>query len=502
MKKKMPFTFKKRFLNLVIPATVILATAVLPGCAINPATGKIDTVTMTNAREISLGKELYEEMIKGLPIYTDEALNTYVDEVGQRIAAAGDRTNIEYHFTVVDSPDINAFALPGGYIFINRGLITYLQNEAQLAAVLGHEVAHVTARHTVRQQSARAGRNVGAVFAAILTGSSTVASAAAQWSDAAIAGYGREMELEADGFGAEYIRNAGYSGEAMIDVIGILKDHERFTKQQAKDQKRSFVAYHGVFATHPRNDKRLREAVESADGQNNRGKLFEERFQEKTEGLVWGENFDRPATKTADKKQPKENRYTHNRLGFTLLFPDEWTVSNKNKAIVGEPTDQSASLNLTVARVDPKGNFEDILRDKFNVNLLKQSEPLNQFGLRGHTGIKSGEGNDERIAILVHGNRGYILQGKVEQADESINYDQLFMRSIRSFQPARTQAPQTAKKRSSKVIKYVTANQNTTFSRLAHQLKLGQYGEEQLRLINGYYPRGEPLPGERIKIVQ
>lgn len=483
--------------------SAIACFSLLQGCAINPATGRVDTVTMSSAREVSLGKELYEEMLKTLPVYQDEKLNAYINEVGQKVAAAGDRTKIEYHFTVVDSPDINAFALPGGYIFINRGLIAYLQNEAQLAAVLGHEIAHVTARHAVRQEAARAGRNVGAVFAGVLTGSSTVASAAAQWSDAAIAGYGRNMELEADGFGAEYIRNAGYSAEAMIDVIGVLKDHERFTKQQAKDAGKQTTSYHGVFASHPRNDKRLQEAVKATGDNQKSGELYVERFEEATDGLIWGENFDRAEQAASKEEANKENRYTHSRLGFTMLFPESWEINNEKTEIIGEATDKSASLTLGLSRLKPDTNYEEFLRSKFNVTLLKQSEPLNQFGMLGHTGIKSDKsGAEQRIAVLNRGGVAYVFDGKVNSAKEGINYDQLFMSSIRSFQPVARTSPNTAKLKHSKTIKYVVANENTTFARLANQLKLGKYGEEYLRLINSYYPRGEPIPGEKIKIIQ
>ena len=263
---------------------VLGLTYLANGCAVNPATGKLDTVTMSGAREVSLGKELHEEMIKTVPLYQDEAINAYVNEVGQRVAAASDRPDIEYHFFVIDSPDINAFALPGGYIYINRGLLYYFQNEAQLAAVLGHEIAHVTARHHVRQRSASAGRNIGAVFAGILTGSYTVASAAAEWGNAAAAGYGREMELEADGYGAKYMKKAGYSPDAMIDVLALLKSHERFSKQQARDAGRKVPSYHGVFTSHPTSDQRLLQAVadakEEGTAASSGGDLHAQRYRE------------------------------------------------------------------------------------------------------------------------------------------------------------------------------------------------------------------------------
>ncbi|BFM08097.1 M48 family metalloprotease [Halioxenophilus aromaticivorans] len=503
--------------NSTVTALLLSAALALPGCAINPATGKLDTVTMSESREISMGKELHEEMIKTVPLYEDEAINEYVRAVGKKVAAASDRPDIEYHFFIIDSPDINAFALPGGYIYVNRGLLNYLQNEAQLAAVLGHEIAHVTARHHVRQKSASTGRNVGAVFAGILTGSYTVASAAAEWGSAAAAGYGREMELEADGFGAQYMKDAGYSPDAMIDVLAILKAHERFSKQQARDAGRKVPSYHGVFTSHPSSDQRLLQAVADAkEGESQstgaKGELKAEEFRDNTDGIIWGDNHDRiaqaaeAAAKASEEKQDKENRYIHNRLGFTIVFPQQWQVANQGAVLTSAPDDNSAEMQLRLARVDPKTDFETVLRDQFDVKLLKQSEPLSQFGLRGHTGIKPGKARDgsedQRVAILVHGNRAYLLEGSVNKPEPGVDYDQLFLASIRTLQPVAPRAPSRLTTKHSKTIKYVVANDNTTFARLANELKIGNYGEEYLRLINGYYPRGEPYPGEIIKIIQ
>lgn len=501
-----------------IPALAwfVCAALSLAGCAVNPATGKLDTVTMSESREVAMGKELHEEMIKSVPLYEDEAVNAYVDEVGQKVAKASDRPDLEYHFFIIDSPDINAFALPGGYIYVNRGLLNYLQNEAQLAAVLGHEIAHVTARHHVRQKSAGTGRNVGAVFVGVLTGSYTVASAAAEWGSAAAAGYGREMELEADGFGAQYMKDAGYSPDAMIDVLALLKAHERFSKQQARDAGRKIPSYHGVFTSHPSSDQRLLKAVaeakDSDTGSSEKGVLKAEEFRQSTDGIIWGDNHDRiaqaaqAAADAAAEQQSKENRYIHNRLGFTIVFPPQWQVANQGAVLTSAPDDKSAAMHLRLARVDPKNDFEAILRDQFNVRLLKQSEPLSQFGLRGHTGIKPGKASDgsddQRVAILVHGTRAYLVQGEVNKPEPGVDYDKLFVTSIRTLQPVAPRAPTRLTTKHSKTIKYVVANDNTTFARLARELKVGNYGEEYLRLINGYYPRGEPYPGEIIKIIQ
>ena len=142
----------------------------LVGCAVNPATGRSDFVMMSEQQELAMGRQYNQEIAKQYPRYPDEALQAYVQQVGERVARYSHRSNLAYRFTVVDSPDINAFALPGGYIYIHRGLMAYLNSEAELAAVLGHEVGHVTARHSVRQQSQSAAWGILGQAVAIGTG--------------------------------------------------------------------------------------------------------------------------------------------------------------------------------------------------------------------------------------------------------------------------------------------------------------------------------------------
>src|SRR5690606_32743729 len=177
---------------------------------------------------------MHEKILASVPIYDDEALIAYVDEVGQRIVRSADRPDLDYTFIILDSPDINAFALPGGFVYINRGLLTYLQTEAQLAAVLAHEIGHITARHGVRRDTAQKGAGIGtgilSVLSVLTTGTNVVGDVAGLYASAAVMGYGREMELEADHFGAKYLYNSGYDPQAMVEVIGVLKNHERFMR--------------------------------------------------------------------------------------------------------------------------------------------------------------------------------------------------------------------------------------------------------------------------------
>ena len=155
-----------------------ITVAVAGGCATNPVTGGKDVVLMSESQEIEIGRKAHPQVLQQYGRYEDEALQQYVNGVGQRIAAVSHRPELQYTFTVLDSADVNAFALPGGFVYITRGIMAYLNSEAELAAVLGHEIGHVTARHAVRQQTGATAAGVGAAVVGILTGSGDLANVA------------------------------------------------------------------------------------------------------------------------------------------------------------------------------------------------------------------------------------------------------------------------------------------------------------------------------------
>ena len=178
-----------------IKVTTIFLLSLLGSCAVNPVTGKQDFVMISENQEIQMGREYNAQILKQYPVYQDQSLQEYVQSIGESLALKSHRPELVYRFTVLDSPDINAFALPGGYIYINRGLMSYLSSEEELAAVLGHEIGHVTARHSVRQYSQA--QLMGILSTAVeINSGRTAGNLANLASGALLSGYGRDMELE------------------------------------------------------------------------------------------------------------------------------------------------------------------------------------------------------------------------------------------------------------------------------------------------------------------
>ncbi|RLA43729.1 MAG: peptidase M48 [Gammaproteobacteria bacterium] len=458
---------------------------------------------LSDQQAAEIGREMYQKITSEMPVYKAPKLNEYITMVGQRIVQNSDEPDGNYTFTILDNADINAFATPGGYIYINRGLLAYMNSEAQLAAVLSHELAHITAQHAARQKRAQTGSNVVAGVFAILTGSMEVGEASAMWGSAAVSGYGRDMELEADSIGAKTLARAGYPPQAMIEIISQLKDHERFMKKRSKDSGKTVQTYHGLFSTHPRNDKRLLEMVKQSDENSHQDPRVAP-FRVATEGLPWGQ--------TSQTTPQREDRYYDNKLNFTFDYPQGWQFKKDAARIIGQPVDRSATLSIEIkARtVDTPDIF---IKKILGINFIRKSEPIVVSRLNGHTGVVPGKNgaSDTRLAVLYYGRRAFVFTGNVidgsldkttstgNPANNSTDtYDKQFKSIIGSFQPrsSRRRANRSAP------LHYVKASSAATYAKLARQLNLGKYGADELRLINGDYPGGEPRAGQWIKIIR
>ena len=219
----------------------------------------------TMAEAAPSGDDLYKEITAGTPVYDDPELAAYITSLGNDIVAHSEMAGEKFTFTVLDSPEINAFATRGNYVYINRGLLNYIGNEAQLVSVLSHEIGHITRKHVNGQESQAVGATALATVAAVLSGSAEVYEAGMAYSNSLIRSHGRNNELEADEAGAEYMARMGYDPEEMLTMLSVMKDEEELQKKRAVDRGATKQTYHGIFSTHPRSDSRLRAVVNKAE---------------------------------------------------------------------------------------------------------------------------------------------------------------------------------------------------------------------------------------------
>ncbi len=460
----------------------------LAGCAANPVTGLPNLVLMSEQEEIALGKKTHEDVLKQYQVYEDPALQEMVNRLGQDLAKRSHRSDLEFTFTVLDSPQVNAFATPGGYIYITRGIMAYMSSEEELAGVLGHEIGHVTARHSVRQHSAQTFAGLGSLGMALLFGNSAPTQLSAQLGQAVVSGYGRNHELEADRLGAEYLAEIGYDPEKMLGVVSLLKDQEEFEKQRAKDENRPARAYHGVFATHPRNDQRLKEVIRAAARFKRENPRYSdpEAFLRTMEGVTFGESEAQGIL--------KGNLFYHKPLDLHIKFPSDWQVVNQPTQLVAIGPEKENAMLINLAKPTDADTAEQFLRDAFS-----EMEGGRLLNGGAYTGVTEGEtpfgDGAVRVAAKFHGEHVLIFNAfsKSELPDQPL---------FETVESARTLTMEERKLSSNKQIKLIRAKSGDTFAALAKSSSLDNYAEDQLRLINGKFPDGEPVAGQLIKIIQ
>ncbi len=466
-----------------------------------PALGAKDEKPQKDSKDVRTAKQMHVAFTQQMGVHSDLELQEYVQRVGEKLAAVSEMPGLEWHFTIVDTDDVNAFATMGGYVYISRGILPYFQNEADLAAVLGHEIGHITAEHLKKQQRKGMMSGLASAATAIFTGMPALADLTSMAGQAIISGYGRDAELEADRLGANYLGKSGYDPEAMIRVIATLKAQDTFERERARLEGREPRLYHGVFASHPDNDTRLQQAVASAGrkpameagGANNA-----EGFLRAIEGL--------PVGSSARQGMVRDNRFYHSDMQFTLAFPRGWQVVNEPDKILAiapkkehylEIRTQAPPADLT----DPREFAQRGLSNK----RLTRVESLDVNGLKAWTAIVRGDpspygkATSVRYTIIYYGNLMWIFKGASRAGVEAPAGDAFFLSTANTFRRMRANEFQLAEPNRLHVMR---AADGTTIEALAKDSPIKQYPLQQLRLINNLYPDGEPKPGDLVKTVR
>ncbi len=306
------------------------------GCAVNPATGEREISLVSEAQEIQMGREADAGIVAQLGLYPDSAVQRYVRDLGMELARNSERPELPWTFRVVDDPVVNAFALPGGFIYITRGIMSHLTSEAELVGILGHEIGHVTARHSVSQMSraqlAQIGLVVGMVFSERVR---SVGGLAMQSLQLLFLKYGRDDEREADRLGVRYMTRVGYSPGELSEVFRMLEQVGAQSGQRIPEW----------LSTHPDPGNRA-EAIQqlvTESGQDVSGMLVRRvEYLERLDGIVFGPN-------------PREGFFEngvfyHPDLRFAMNFPDGWPAQNTKQAVQAVSTEQDAIVGLTLAQ--------------------------------------------------------------------------------------------------------------------------------------------------------
>ncbi|HEY5734062.1 MAG TPA: M48 family metalloprotease [Gammaproteobacteria bacterium] len=476
---------------------VISLFITLQGCSVNPATGEQDLVLMSESQEIALGRAGHAEILQEYKQYPDHNLSTYVQKIGERVAKNSHRDDIIYRFTVLDSAEVNAFALPGGYIYITRGILAYLNSEDELAAVLAHEIGHVTARHAVRRHSTATLTGIAGAILASQSGVHGAGDIVNVLGTALVRGYGREHELEADRLGANYLARAGYDPESMIDVVRLLKNQELFEQELARVEQRKPRTYHGLFSTHPDNDQRLQSVIRASktiSPSGNTVKKSRGEFLTMLNGVTYGPASSEGVIRGA--------RFYHQELNFSIEFPARWHINNEPNRVVATSPDNDGLVALTVhernRRIPPK----QFMQDRLNLSRLHSEESIDHDGMQGHTAlVRTDTDYGERLArviVLYYGNRAFVIAGAGKDSGRPYRYDSVILQTAKTFRELQANERSLSAPRKIAVLNY----EGESYGALAKRSGLNHLAEAQIRLLNGHYPGGAPAKGDLIKTIE
>ncbi|MGH7480528.1 MAG: M48 family metalloprotease [Longimicrobiales bacterium] len=391
------------------------------GCATNPVTGETELALISEQQEIQLGQQTAQQVAASIGLVQDDALQAYVQRVGETLARASERPRLPWTFRVVDDPTPNAFALPGGYIFLTRGMLALMDSEAELAAVLGHEIGHVTARHSVNQisraQLAQIGLGIGGILVPELQQFGGLASAGLQL---LFLKYGRDDERQADELGFAYAGNAGYDLREMDDVFASL---QRIGEREGRSGLPTWLS------SHPAPAERI-EAIRQRLAETQRApdaRLARADYLEEIEGLVYGEN---PRNGFFEG-----STFLHPDLRFRLEFPRGWPTQNMAQAVVAGSPGQDALLQLTLAEATSADAAARAFFGQQGVRAGATSRAsigglpavAGEFQAQTQQGVLQGI-----VAFIEHGGRTYQLMGYAP-AQVYPRYASVFEQTLRSF---------------------------------------------------------------------
>ena len=482
-------------LSILLSFFLLLGLPALTGCSINPATGQSSfTGLMSESEEVRLGREAHPQILAEFGgEYRDAELQQYIDSLGQLLARASDRPNLQYTFTVLDSPVVNAFATPGGYIYITRGLLALANSEAEVAGVLAHEIGHVAARHAAERQSQAVLASLPGIFAGVLTGSDALAGAVGAGGAAYLQSYSRDQEYQADVLGVRYLSRTNYDPYGMASFLAQLQADDRL--DAALMGRPEMADKFNIMATHPRTGDRIQRAIQEAGGTQVAEPIVErDLYLSKIDGMLYG---DQP-----EQGFIRGRQFLHPTLRFGFEVPPGFHMINSADAVIAQRSD-GATIIFSAARQPSSSSMLDYLTGEWAPRLrLADAESIDVNGMEAATGsdrlrTNSGERDVRLVAIRYDAERIYRfifltkpqLTAGLERDLQETTYS---FRRLNRSEAARVR-PQE--------IRVVQVGRGDSVGELAAQMPFSDFQEERFRVLNGLQPNDRLTPGQLVKII-
>ena len=478
----------------------LLPLLALAACTANPATGEQSfTAFMSLEQELRVGAEEHPKILKEFHgEYGELKLRAYIRHIGKKLAAFSELLDLTYRFTILNDESVNAFALPGGYVYVTRGLLALAENEAEVAGVLAHEIGHITARHTAQRYSTATATNIGVQVLGVLGSAAGIPSAVGQavsfGAQAALQSYSRHQELEADMLGVRYMTRAGYDPDATTSFFHKLGAHSKLEAQQKGTTK----VKHNIMSTHPRTEDRIKQAIELAHTTPvARPNLGREAYLDQIDGMVFGDD--------PSQGVRRGRRFMHPKLRFEFRVPPSFLMLNSPARLeaFGPGKAKIVFSMAAKSKATRVGSLRDYLANDWgrglNFGSVKQIEINGLEAATGQAHKATRDGLRHVRLVVIRIDREHIYQfAFVTPPAETQRLSEEFRRTTYSFR--RLSALDAEAIRPLR-IRLITVKPDDTRAKLAARIPFERYTREWFDLLNSLQPGNKLTPGTRIKIV-
>ena len=479
----------------VLSSIVIFFCLLLIGCAQNKATGERQLVLLNAEEEIDIGSKEHPKILKAFGgSYGTKELKEYVSSLGNKLTNVTNQDNLTWTFTILDSPVVNAFALPGGYVYISRGLLTLANDEAELASVIGHEIAHVKARHTAQRHAKAKITNLGLNILDIVLGQPIISQVASIGASGVLASFSRSEEIEADILGRNYIIDAGYDEKGSYRFLSRLRDLSTLSNDKNKKNINS------LFATHPKTKDRMENVKNNINNKNlfvtNRNK-----YLAMINNITYGESSKNGIV--------IDNKFFHIPLNISFFVPKAFKLENRENSVLARSKNNESILI-----------FDGLIND-LDLNLLDLVE--GELG-RSRVEVKKNLNIYDRPAILVKDKKTIVFENRqynrelilikwldsriwrfsiLTDSNASVSYYDELYKEILSFHQLTEEETLLAQPR--KIQIYVT-NKGESILSLSEMMSINEKKLEWFKIINGLdtdITKDHKLePGSLVKIIK
>ena len=477
---------------------LFFCVSIINSCSVNPVTGKKEIMLMSEAQEIAMGKSYDPQVVASFGLYEDEQMQKFINEKGKEMGAISHRPHLNYEFKILDSPVVNAFAVPGGYVYFTRGIMAHFNNEAEFIGVLGHEIGHVTARHSARQQSSQTLAQLGLIVGVIASKDIAQYAGLAQESLGLLfMKFSRDHESESDQLGVEYSTKIGYDANEMANFFSTL---DRMRGGSEAEQIPTFMS------THPDPVDRQQKVAQSAQKwqagkPKSSFKVNRDQYLRMIDGVVFGED---PRQGYVD-----DNKFFHPELKFEFPIPTSWKHMNSPQQFQMAPDDgkaimilrlaQGQDLELAATNFLTENKLQVVEKKSIRLNGLQVVKTIadQPAQVDESTGKQTSEALRFQTNFILYNDLIYQFMGITRLSDYDI-YKKHFERSINNFKVLKDKNRINVKPDR---IAIKTVNKTGTLKNTLAYYKMSPDRYSELSLINGMELDDTVQKGSLIKII-